>query len=159
MNPYNVGSVSITKTVTRDSGELDDQDKNTAFTINVSFSFNGNTYPNGVPFYYTVNGGSKTYQLGSSQSISLKHGETASFDGLPVGTTVTVSESNPGAEYSPSVSPESVKITEKGQAFNVVVTNKRQAPGEAPVSVTKVLENADVAAKAGVNIEHRKRKV
>ncbi|MBQ2427446.1 MAG: hypothetical protein II264_03010, partial [Ruminococcus sp.] len=154
VNPYNVGSVSITKTVTRDSGELDDQDKNTAFTINVSFSFNGNTYPNGVPFYYTVNGGSKTYQLGSSQSISLKHGETASFDGLPVGTTVTVSESNPGAEYSPSVSPESVKITEKGQAFNVVVTNKRQAPGEAPVSVTKVLENADVAAKAGVNIEN-----
>ena len=156
VNPYNVGSVSITKTVTRDSGELDDQDKNTAFTINVSFSFNGNTYPNGVPFYYTVNGGSKTYQLGSSQSISLKHGETASFDGLPVGTTVTVSESNPGAEYSPSVSPESVKITEKGQAFNVVVTNKRQAPGEAPVSVTKVLENADVAAKAGVNIENAK---
>ena len=154
VNPYNVGSVSITKTVTRDSGELDDQDKNTAFTINVSFSFNGNTYPNGVPFYYTVNGGSKTYQLGSSQSISLKHGETASFDGLPVGTTVTVSEANPGAEYSPSVSPESVKITEKGQAFNVVVTNKRQAPGEAPVSVTKVLENADVAAKAGVNIEN-----
>ena len=156
VNPYNVGSVSITKTVTRDSGELDDQDKNTAFTINVSFSFNGKTYPNGVPFYYTVNGGSKTYQLGSSQSISLKHGETASFDGLPVGTTVTVSESNPGAEYSPSVSPESVKITEKGQAFNVVVTNKRQAPGEAPVSVTKVLENADVAAKAGVNIENAK---
>ena len=156
VNPYNVGSVSITKTVTRDLGELDDQDKNTAFTINVSFSFNGNTYPNGVPFYYTVNGGSKTYQLGSSQSISLKHGETASFDGLPVGTTVTVSEASPGAEYSPSVSPESVKITEKGQAFNVVVTNKRQAPGEAPVSVTKVLENADVAAKAGVNIENAK---
>lgn len=153
-NPYKVGSVSITKTVTRTSGQLDEQDRTTPFTINVSFSFNGKTYPNGVPFYYTVNGGSKTYQLGSSQSISLKHGETALFDGLPVGTTVTVSEANPGAEYSPSVSPESVKITEKGQAFNVVVTNKRQAPGEAPVSVTKVLENADVAAKAGVNIEN-----
>lgn len=150
VNPYNVGSVSITKTVTRDSGELDDQDKNTAFTINVSFSFNGNTYPNGVPFYYTVNGGSKTYQLGSSQSISLKHGETASFDGLPVGTTVTVSESNPGAEYSPSVSPESVKITEKGQAFNVVVTNKRQAPGTTsfPVQFKKQFNYGTLEADA-----------
>lgn len=150
VNPYNVGCVSISKTVTRDSGELDDQDKNTAFTINVSFSFNGNTYPNGVPFYYTVNGGSKTYQLGSSQSISLKHGETASFDGLPVGTTVTVSEANPGAEYSPSVSPESVKITEKGQAFNVVVTNKRQAPGTTsfPVQFKKQFNYGTLEADA-----------
>ena len=150
-NPYKVGSVSITKTVTRTSGQLDEQDRTTPFTINVSFSFNGKTYPNGVPFYYTV-GGNTVYQLGSSQQVTLKHNETARFDGLPVGTIVTVTEESPGPEYSPTVSPDSVKITEEGQALNVSVTNKRQDPDEVTLGVTKKLVNADIAAKAGVTI-------
>lgn len=149
VNPVNTGSVSITKKIVNQDNEPVDETKE--FSATVSFAFEGKTF-DAVPFYYIDGDKAAVEKLGTSQTITLKHNKTVTFMGLPVGTEVTVSEAKDDeyvATYSPS---QSVTIGESGQELSIEVTNTRQKPGSATVGVKKILENADVAAKAGVTI-------
>lgn len=104
-NSYYNGSVSIKKEVT---GSFGDHDKE--FTVQVSFSYpsaNSTVCPvkSAIKFNddiqdnekktlsdWTYNGESKAWV--TSQEITLKHGETVTFENLPYGVTYTVRENN-----------------------------------------------------------------
>ena len=150
-NPYKVGDVNVTKTVVDAHGSAPaagSEDARKEFAATVTFTFNGNTYAEGVPFYYYIDGTLQAERLGSSQRITLKHGRTVSFRGLPIGTKVKVTEvADP--EYAVSYQPQEVTVSEADQTFTIAVTNTRQQPGAASLAIKKVLANADVAAKTG----------
>ena len=153
-NPYKVADLQIYKLVTRaDGGDLDEQDLSKEFDVEITFTFNSNTFPNGVPVYYSYSDGEGMQKL-EGNTLKLKNERTITIPGLPVGTHVKITETS-GSEYTATYTPASgeVDIVEQGTVpVSINVENKRQAPGEAPVSVKKVLENADIAAKAGVTI-------
>ena len=86
INNANTGSLTISKTVTADTG-LTAPDKEFTFTVN----FNGEDTLSGN-FTYTQNGEKKAVQDGGT--ITLKANESVTITGIPVGTAYTVTETD-----------------------------------------------------------------
>ena len=112
-NTFIKGQLSITKTVENGFSS----DKNKEFSFKVEFT----NLPSGTEFKYKIGSEERTF-TGSTIEIELKHGETAVFDGLPVGTEFTVEEINTPACYDVSatvggkdVETTSGKIIAKGK--------------------------------------------
>ncbi|MBQ3587167.1 MAG: hypothetical protein II977_01235, partial [Oscillospiraceae bacterium] len=93
VNSVNNGSLEISKIVNAVSGMNPNADTFT-FTVTVNGKGNGNTVN------YTVNGEAKTaaFNANGVATITLKNGETAVFDKVPVGT-YKVTETNIPAKY------------------------------------------------------------
>lgn len=90
-NEYSAGSLSVKKTVT---GIMGDQQKE--FTVKVTFTAPaGDTVRENITY---VDGETKTIAGGWTGSkevdITLKHGETVTFNNIPYGVTYTVVENN-----------------------------------------------------------------
>ncbi len=92
-NTFITGQLSITKTV--ENGFSTDEKKE--FSFSVGFT----NLPSGTEFKYKI-GSKETTFTGSPIEIELKHGETAVFDGLPVGTEFTVEEIGTLDDYTVS---------------------------------------------------------
>lgn len=155
VNKVKTGDVVITKTVVNQDGSaLTDDQKNKEFDANITISYKDSTFSE-LPYYYTVsdNGSSRLERLGNSESVKLKHGRTITLSGLPVGTTVEISEVA-DSEYAVSYSPSSRQVTvnEESASLSIGVTNTRQAPGSATLAIKKNFVNSDVAEKAGVTV-------
>ena len=151
VNPYKVADLIISKTVARSDGkDPDEQDRRKEFKTTISFTFNNRTFPEGLPLYYTYSDdGGTPHQLVNNQ-IVLKHNRKVTFSGLPLGTKVQISEQD-DSEYSVKYEPQETDIVVDTTIY-MNVTNTRQAPGTATVTVKKSFENSDVAAKAGVTL-------
>lgn len=98
-------------------------------------------------FYFTIlfgDGGTYTYYVGdeehvfiSGSKISLKHGQTAIFAGLPVGLHYTVTEDNYSTDgYITSADNASGTII-LGEFANAVFTNDKPGEGETKLIVKK----------------------
>ena len=80
------GRLVVTKTVENADGtDLTAAQKNKEFSFTVTFS-DGQSYP------YTLNGGTDALALGPGGALTLKHGDVATFDTVPVGVVYTVNE-------------------------------------------------------------------
>ena len=125
--PAPTGALTISKTVNGSGG---DTAKDFSFTV--SFS-DGGTYD------YT---GSRTGSIKSGGSISLRHGQSVTIAGLPVGTGYTVTEADYGREgYTSSSSGASGKIVEG--TVTAAFTNSRTAP---PATGSKAPNTGDTSA-------------
>ena len=100
-NTFIKGRLSITKTV--EKGFSSDND--TKFSFSVGFT----NLPSGTEFKYKI-GSEETTFTSSPIEIELKHGETAVFDGLPVGTEFTVEEIGTLDDYTVSATVDGTKV-------------------------------------------------
>ena len=96
-NTFITGQLSITKTV--ENGFSTDEKKE--FSFRVEFDYTGDVN-------YSIEGGTST--LLDDNGIKLKHGETAIFDGLPVGTEFTVEEIGTLDDYTVSATVGGTKV-------------------------------------------------
>ena len=103
---YNIrlqGALTIEKTVRNaDDSPLTDEQKAQEFVFTVTFS-------DGGAYEYTVDGG-EPQQLVSGGTFTLKHGQSAVFEQIPVGVTYTVTE-------QPKMCIRDSAGTERGPAF------------------------------------------
>ena len=85
----NYGSLNVTKTVNPNGGTID---RDALFSFTAKFNFPKETDANTLD---GVKGNGIVIELQNGEyRFSLKHGESMKFTGLPVGTIMTVSESN-----------------------------------------------------------------
>lgn len=85
----NYGSLNVTKTVNPNGGTID---RDASFSFTAKFNFPKETDANTLG---GVKGNGIVIELQNGEyGFSLKHGESMKFTGLPVGTSMTVSESN-----------------------------------------------------------------
>lgn len=119
---YNIrlqGALTIEKLVENaDSSAVTDEQKQQAFGFTVTFS-------DGGAYEYTVDGGAPQ-QITSGGTLTLKHGQTAVFQNIPVGVAYTVIE-QPVPGYTVSGTGHAGTITAEGCRARFVNT---YAPGE-----------------------------
>ncbi len=89
-NTRNVGSLTITKTVAGNGGDLE---KEFEFTVEL-------TPPEGMPTTYSYTGeGVPDGTITSGDKITLSHGQRVTIEELPVGTVYTVMEADYTSDY------------------------------------------------------------
>ena len=134
-----LGTLSITKTV---SGEGGDTDRDWHFSVHLT------------PPPYTKLADSYRFKVGAAEGtlvlnsasglyegITLKHGQTAVIEGLPVGTTYVVTEQEADSDgYSTDINGSGMQITEAGQAVAVENVHCVQ-PQLIDITVNKVWAN------------------
>lgn len=136
-NRHVEGSLIITKEVkNEDENVLTAEQLATGFEFTVTFS-DGGTYA------YKLNGGGADIPLVSGERISLKHGETAVFEHIPVGVGYTVTET-PAAGYSITSNNSSGDIVEEDTTASFI--NTYTPDGYGSLIVTKEVINADGSA-------------
>lgn len=135
---YNIhlaGDLLIRKTVKNaDSSPLTEEQKQTAFTFNVQFSF-------GESFTYRINGGEEQSLLNGG-TISLCDGQTAVFEKLPVGILYNVSEVKT-ENYICESTENRGTITENGAVAsftNIYTESNLPTDSSTTLTVTKRLE-------------------
>lgn len=113
-------SVTISKTV---GGNMGDQSKEFAFTATLSgegYTFEGVTY--------SIDGGeSKSAGNGTTCNFTLKHGQSITFTGLPIGATFTVTETSYSGYVTTvdGVSGNSKEITLAETNSNIAFVNTK----------------------------------
>ena len=113
------GSLSISKTVTGNDGELDRE-----FTFEVTLTdANGNNLTD--TYNYT---GSKTGTIKSGRTVSLKHGETITIEGLPVGTKYEVTEKEANSDRYVTVSSGSAGEIINGNSVSRFENHRDEIP-------------------------------
>lgn len=133
----NYGSLKVTKTVNPNGGTIN---KSASFKFTAKFDFPKGTDANTLG---NVKGNDIAIELENGEyGFNLKHGESMKFTGLPVGTTMTVSESNTpnykgsasyvinggesqsktASKYNESVKVENEKLGQKKNAVDVTNT-------------------------------------
>lgn len=143
---YNIplqGSLSVQKMVQNaDASPLTEAQIQQEFAFTVLFS-------NGGAYSYTVDSG-EPQQLTSGGTLTLKHGQQAVFEKLPVGITYTITEQAvPG--YTVSGTGHTGTITETGSAAYFVNTYAPIQTGG--LTVTKEVVDASSDASADLNKE------
>ena len=143
---YNIplqGSLSVQKMVQNaDASPLTEAQIQQEFAFTVLFS-------NGGAYSYTVDSG-EPQQLTSGGTLTLKHGQQAVFEKLPVGITYTITEQAvPG--YTVSGTGHTGTITETGSAAYFVNTYAPIQTGS--LTVTKEVVDASSDASADFNKE------
>ena len=107
-NEADTGSLTISKTVTADTG-LTAPEKEFTFTVN----FNGEETLEGQ-FNYTKDNGGDPGQISDGDPLTLKAGQTATITGIPVGTDYTVTETDPGNGFTSTATGANGTITAGG---------------------------------------------
>lgn len=119
-NIYSSGSLTISKTVTGDAG---DKDKEFTFTVTLTDD-NGN--PLNGEYRYT---GSKEGTIKSGEAIKLKHGESVTISGLPVGAKYTVTEEEANKDgYATMIKGDSGAITDGAELVAEFTNEKNTTP-------------------------------
>lgn len=133
-----VGSLSITKTVTDNVNEEIDAEQE--FTFHVEFK-DGATGAN-IPgsFSYTIGGETKSITDGEGE-IKLKSGQTAKFDNLPYGTYYTVTEVDMATGYAPENAEQKGVIGE--EKADITFVNVYGIDGELTLNFIKNLLGRD----------------
>ncbi len=155
-NEANTGSLTVTKTVTKDNDSLTPADKEFTFTISLtkdnepltdSFNYTGGTVAGSTapaPEDGSLESENGTYTL------TLKAGQTATITGIPVGTTYTVTETEPGGGFTSAATGDTGEITATGNATasftnnysaEEVTLNGGETDGN--LLVTKKIDNRD----------------
>ena len=124
------GDLTIAKAVSGDLSSAED-----VFTFKVTFADNG--------FYsYRLNGAGTPVVLQSGQTLTLKHGQTAVFENLPVGLSYTVEELADDLGYTASTRKITGEIVSSGAA--ATFTNyKSQSAEPGSLSVSKAVTGTD----------------
>ena len=108
---YNIrlqGALSVQKLVENaDGSPLTDEQKAQEFVFTVAFS-------DGGAYSYSIDGG-EPQEITSGGALTLKHGQSAVFEQIPVGVTYTVAE-QPMPGYAMSGTGHTGTITEAGSA-------------------------------------------
>lgn len=134
------GSLKVTKTVNPNGGTID---KDASFSFTAKFNFPKETDANTLG---NVKGNNIEIELENGEyGFNLKHGESMKFTGLPVGTTMTVSESNT-PNYKGSASyvingGESQSKTASKYNESVKVENEKLGQKKNTVDVTNTYNN------------------
>jgi pilin isopeptide linkage protein len=125
-------ALTITKTVANaDDSEVTEEQSQLEFEFTVTF-VGGGAYP------YTIGGG-ETLQITSGGKIYLKHRQTATITGLPIGTQYTVTET-PVTDYVTTGSGHHGNIPESGASAEFTNTyTPGEEPGETRLIVRKVV--------------------
>ncbi len=136
---YNIrlqGALTIEKTVRNaDDSPLTDEQKAQEFVFTVTFS-------DGGAYEYTVDGG-EPQQLVSGGTFTLKHGQSAVFEQIPVGVTYTVTE-QPMPGYAMAGTGHTGTITEAGGAARFTNTYTPSQTGSLTVSKQVVGDGEDL---------------
>lgn len=137
-----IGSLAVQKTVRNsDSSSLTEEQLTQTFTFTVEFSDGGT--------YIYRKGSGEAGELESGGTLTLRHGETALFENLPVGVTYTVIETQaPG--YTVSADGHQGTIGTELSTAAFVNTFWEEPPPEGPVRLTvkKLLAGEYPAADA-----------
>ncbi|MCL2654879.1 MAG: Cna B-type domain-containing protein [Coriobacteriia bacterium] len=136
-NRHITGNLTITKTVQNSDGSsLTQEQTDTAFSFTVTFSDKGS-------YTYKINGGA-SQSLTSGGAIQLKHGESAVFEGIPVGVGYVVTEAVK-ADYVTSSTNSSGDITAGGVTATFINTYTVRPDEYGSLVVTKEVtgEGAD----------------
>lgn len=134
------GSLKVTNTVNPNGGTID---KDASFSFTAKFNFPKETDANTLG---NVKGNNIEIELENGEyGFNLKHGESMKFTGLPVGTTMTVSESNT-PNYKGSASyvingGESQSKTASKYNESVKVENEKLGQKKNTVDVTNTYNN------------------
>ena len=124
-----VGSLKISKTVTGESAPPD-----ATFTFDITLTDGATpvsgTFTAGV---YDASGNTDamtelTFNADGTAAIKLQHGQYAVIEGLPVGTSYTVTERNPGTGYEPSCTVNDTPCT--GATASGSIEGQDTNPGE-----------------------------
>ena len=107
-NTRNIGSLTISKTVAGNGGDL-----TKTFNFTVTFTNAPGTYP------YVGAGGAADGTISSGDTIQLTHGQSITINNLPVGATYTVTE----ADYA----PDGYVVTYTGDEGTIVVDHTQVA--------------------------------
>jgi pilin isopeptide linkage protein len=130
-NRRSAGKLELKKIVENEDGSaLTSEQLEEEFEFKVTFS-DGNGY------YYSIDGGSKTF-LNSGGTLKLKHGQTATFDALPVGVYYSIIET-PRPGYGTSSTNSSGNISTLPSVSTFVNTFERTGSLE----VSKEVINGD----------------
>lgn len=136
----NYGSLKVTKTVNPNGGTIN---KSASFKFTAKFDFPKGTDANTLG---GVKGNGNEIELENGEyGFNLKHGESMKFTGLPVGTSMTVSESNT-PNYKGSASyvingGELQSITASKYNESVEVKDKKLGQKKNTVDVTNTYNN------------------
>ena len=121
-NVYNAGSLAVTKVVSGNGIDLD-----TVFNVTVTFTApSGDTVNSTIK--YTDDGTDKTVAAGwdttATAKITLKNGETVTFDNIPYGVTYTVVETEANTnEMTTTYSNDAGEI--KAATVTATITNTK----------------------------------
>ena len=136
---YNIrlqGALTIEKTVRNaDDSPLTDEQKAQEFVFTVAFSGGG-------AYSYSIDGG-EPQEFTSGGALTLKHGQSAVFEQIPVGVTYTVTE-QPMPGYAMSGTGHTGTITEAGSAARFTNTYTPSQTGSLTVSKQVVGDGADL---------------
>ncbi|CAD5896359.1 conserved hypothetical protein [Carnobacterium maltaromaticum] len=131
-NQRQIGNLELSKQVKNaDGSELTEAQRLLAFDFQVTFSDKGS-------YVYQVDGGEK-HQLASGETLSLKHGQKAVFEKLPIGVQYVVAE-KPVTNYEATADNSSGNITEAVSQATFVNTYH---PKMGTLEVAKTIVNAD----------------
>lgn len=116
------GSLVISKTVNGNAG-----DRNKEFDFTITFNATGS-------FNYTGAGGVADGTIDSGDTISLAHGQSISIDGLPKGTTYTVTEADYAIDgyATTSTGDKGAIVTDDVQTAAFTNTRNVFVPGPGP---------------------------
>ena len=150
-NTRYIGSLAVSKTV---GGELGDPNKDWHFAITLKapagetlaaqydYAITGGTASNGK---VAVGADGKVTLNGNN--VTLKHGQTITITGLPVGTTYTVTEDEADKDdYGTAVNGANGAI-EKDKTAQVQFTNTKPAPKTGDLTVSKTVAGSGDKSK------------
>ena len=136
ITPVETGTLTVTKVVT---GIIVDDSYNPSFEITLTES-TGNlagTYPTSSGTVVFTNG---------VATINLKHNESVTISGLPIGVNISISENDPGAGYTAAYSDPMQTIVSGTPGASVTVTNAYKAEKTDDIStmftLTKLLTSS-----------------
>ena len=136
---YNIrlqGALSVQKLVENaDGSPLTDEQKAQEFVFTVAFS-------DGGAYSYSIDGG-EPQEITSGGALTLKHGQSAVFEQIPVGVTYTVAE-QPMPGYAMSGTGHTGTITEAGSAARFTNTYTPSQTGSLTVSKEVRGDGADL---------------
>ena len=136
---YNIrlqGALSLQKLVENaDASPLTEAQKQQVFAFTVTFS-------DGGAYSYRMDGG-EPQSIASGGTLHLKHGQTAVFEGLPVGISYTIAE-QPVPGYEVTSIGSTGTITEAGSTARFVNTYAPSQTGDLTVSKEVFGKGADL---------------
>ena len=148
-NTPNSSSVDITKEVKNYSGSVVSDSTEFPATVSVSLD-GGSTYKvYDLDYTTTSSNGSTSNGTATNGSITLKQGNTITFNGLPVGAKVKVQEQAVSG-YNNNTEPAPIIINVGSSATSQKITNTQNSPGETSVILRadKILDGAKLGTNA-----------
>ena len=140
---YTTYDLTLDKTVTGDFGN-----KNTSFAFTISFDSNDD---NAVSFTRSDTNASVSFEnSAASVEVSLKHGETVTFTGLPAGVTYNISEAENENDtgYTTTITGNGVNYSEGAEEISGTTANGDVVVNESASDVAVHYENNKASSPA-----------